>query len=371
MTTDMQRVVEAVRAFERGEIIVVTDDDDRENEGDLIVAAVHATPEKIAFIIRNTSGIVCAPITRAEARRLQLAPMVADNDAPLGTAFTVSVDFRPGLTTGISAEERCNTLRAIANPNAGAGDFVRPGHVFPLIAREGGLLTRSGHTEAAVDLCRLAGLPEVGVLAELVNDDGTVMRGREVAGFAVRHGLRQVSVADLIAYRQRSEKLVERVREFPITTAAGSARAVAYRTPFDAMEHVAIVFGDIRDGRNVLARLHLESVVDDVFGARSGVDSVVAKIAAGGRGVIVYLREGSLGVARGSSRTRDGAIARAGEDHGTAAVREAEWREIGVGAQILKDLGVTSIRLLAHSERRYVGLDGFGIAIDGTEILED
>jgi 3,4-dihydroxy 2-butanone 4-phosphate synthase/GTP cyclohydrolase II len=364
-------VVEAVRAFERGEIIVVTDDDDRENEGDLIVAAVHATPEKIAFIIRNTSGIVCAPITRANAKRLQLAPMVADNDAPLGTAFTVSVDFKPGLTTGISAEERCNTLRAIANPNAGAGDFVRPGHVFPLIAREGGLLTRSGHTEAAVDLCRLAGLPEVGVLAELVNDDGTVMRGREVTSFAVKHGLRQVSVADLIAYRQRSEKLVERVREFPITTAGGPARAVAYRTPFDAMEHVAIVFGDIRDGRNVLARLHLESVVDDVFGARGGVDSVVAKIAAIGRGVIIYLREGSLGVARGSARTRDGAIVRAGEEHGTAAAREAEWREIGVGAQILKDLGVTSIRLLAHSERRYVGLNGFGIAIEGTEILEE
>jgi 3,4-dihydroxy 2-butanone 4-phosphate synthase/GTP cyclohydrolase II len=366
----MQRVVEAIRAFERGEIIVVTDDDDRENEGDLILAAVHATPEKVAFVVRHTSGIVCAPLTRAEARRLSLAPMVADNDAPLGTAFTVSVDFRHGLTTGISAEERCNTVRAIANPNAGAGDFVRPGHVFPLIAREGGVLTRSGHTEAAVDLCRLAGLPEVGVLAELVNDNGTVMRGADVAAFAEQHSLRRVSVADIIAYRQRSERLIERVREFQVETTAGPARAVAYRTPFDPTEHVAIVFGDVRDGRGIPARLHLESVVDDVFGARRNLDRVVAKIAARGRGIIVYLREGSVGVARGSSRTRESALSRSGEDHGTAAAREAEWREIGVGAQILKDLGVTSIRLLAHSERRYVGLSGFGIAIDETEILD-
>src|SRR6185312_11865034 len=201
MTTDMQRVVEAIRAFTEGEMIVVTDDDDRENEGDLILAAEHATPEKVAFIIRHTSGIVCAPVTREAARRLHLQPMVADTDAPLGTAFTVSVDFRHGTTTGISAEERCNTVRALANSNAGAEEFVRPGHVFPLIGREGGVLMRSGHTEASIDLCRLAGLPPVGVLAELVNDDGTVMRGGDVAAFAKAHKLAQVSIADMIAWR--------------------------------------------------------------------------------------------------------------------------------------------------------------------------
>ena len=211
------RVDAAIKAFAKGEIVVVTDDDDRENEGDLFVAASLCTPEKMAFIIRNTSGIVCAPLGAEHARRLRLDPMVAENDAPLGTAFTVSVDVRHGLTTGISAEERCNTVRALANDNSGAADFVRPGHVFPLLARQGGVLMRSGHTEACVDLCRLAGLPPVGVLSELMNDDGTVMRGPEVAAFAEKHKLAQVSIAELIAYRQNRDKLVERVGEFPVS----------------------------------------------------------------------------------------------------------------------------------------------------------
>ncbi|HXK53179.1 MAG TPA: 3,4-dihydroxy-2-butanone-4-phosphate synthase, partial [Hyphomicrobiales bacterium] len=208
MTTDMTRVAEALRAFEKGEIVVVVDDDDRENEGDLILAAVHASPEKIAFIVRHTSGIVCTPMTREDARRLRLDPMVAENDAPHGTAFTVSIDYRHGTTTGISAEDRCNTVRALTNNNCGPEDFVRPGHIFPLIARDGGVLMRSGHTEAAVDLCRLANLPPVGVICELVNDDGTVKRGPQVAAFAAEHGLKTVSVADLIAWRQRRDQLV-------------------------------------------------------------------------------------------------------------------------------------------------------------------
>src|SRR5438093_8851962 len=195
-------------AFAKGEIVIVTDDNDRENEGDLFIAASLCTPEKMAFIIRNTSGIVCAPLAPGEAKRLHLDPMVALNDAPLGTAFTVSVDVRHGLSTGISAEERCNTVRALANGNSGAADFVRPGHVFPLVAKEGGVLMRSGHTEACVDLCRLAGLPPVGVLAELMNDDGTVMRGPNVTAFAERHKPKQNSIADLIAYRQAPDKLV-------------------------------------------------------------------------------------------------------------------------------------------------------------------
>ena len=183
MGYDQQKIVDAIRAFEAGEIVVVMDDDDRENEGDLIVAAVHCTPEKMAFMIRHTSGIVCAPMTVQEAKRLNLNPMVADNDAPHATAFTVSVDYKHDTTTGISAEERTSTVRALANPNSGALDFVRPGHIFPLVAKEGGVLMRSGHTEAAVDLCKLAGLAEVGVISELVNDDGTVMRGPQVMAF--------------------------------------------------------------------------------------------------------------------------------------------------------------------------------------------
>jgi 3,4-dihydroxy 2-butanone 4-phosphate synthase/GTP cyclohydrolase II len=381
MTSDLTRVAEALRAFEKGEIVVVVDDDDRENEGDLIVAAVHATPEKLAFIVRHTSGIVCAPMTREDARRLRLDPMVADNDAPHATAFTVSIDYKHGTTTGISAEERCNTVRALANNNTGPDDFARPGHVFPLIAKDGGVLMRSGHTEAAVDLCKLAGLPPVGVICELVNDDGTVKRGADVEAFAAEHGLKIVSVADLIAWRQRRDCLVERVEEFFIETPAGRAQAISYRTPFDPMHHLAVVWGDIRDGKDILVRLHLESVVDDVFGRDSPLDALVTRLGEAERGVMVYLREGSVGVARSAHRAREevGGASHQGEPpetqgaaetHGSAVGREEEWREIGLGAQILKDLGVSSIRLLSSKERHYVGLDGFDIEIAATEIID-
>jgi len=365
MTTDMERVADAIRAFEKGEVVVVMDDDDRENEGDLIVAAVHCTPEIMAMFVRHTSGIVCAPMPVEEARRLNLAPMVADNDAPHSTAFTVSVDYRHDTTTGISAEERCSTVRALANPNSGAMDFVRPGHIFPLVARSGGVLMRSGHTEAAVDLCRLANLPPVGVISELVNDDGTVMRGPQIEAFAEEKGLRTVTVADLIAYRQRQERLVERVEDFDTETAVGPARAYTYRTEWDPMHQLAVVYGDIRDGRDVLVRLQIESVLDDTFGGSTALSDTLKTIADEGRGIVVYLREGSVGV----RKMNDGAGPAFGEEregHGTAQSRKEEWLEIGMGAQILKDLGVTSIRLLASKERHYVGLSGFGIEITET-----
>ncbi|WP_150496735.1 3,4-dihydroxy-2-butanone-4-phosphate synthase [Roseibium aquae] len=364
------RVAEAIRAFERGEIVVVTDDDDRENEGDLIVAASKITPEQMAFMVRHTSGIICAPMTQQNARRLRLDPMVSANDAPLATAFTISVDYRPGLTTGISAEERCATVRALANNNVGADDFVRPGHIFPLVAKQGGVLMRSGHTEAAVDLCRLAGLEEVGVISELVNDDGTVKRGDQVAAFAADHDLKMVSVSDLIAWRQRTERLVERVAEQPVETPVGPAYAMTYSTPYDPMHHVAVVYGDILDGRNVPVRLQLESVLDDVFGPQPPLDSIMRLFANRGRGVIVYLREGSVGVARQTKRNRTDLEAAENEEHASAKVREEQWREIGLGAQILKDLGVASIQLLSSKERHYVGLEGFDIKIEGTEIID-
>ncbi|MFD0915970.1 3,4-dihydroxy-2-butanone-4-phosphate synthase [Pseudahrensia aquimaris] len=378
MTTDMERVADAIRAFEAGEIVIVMDDDDRENEGDLIVAAVHCTPEKMGMFIRHTSGIVCAPMTGAEARRLNLAPMVAENDAPHSTAFTVSVDYKHDTTTGISAAERCSTVRGLANPNSGANDFVRPGHIFPLVAREGGVLMRSGHTEAAVDLCNLAGLPPVGVISELVNDDGSVMRGPQINEFAKEKGLRTVTVADLIAYRQRQEKLVDRVNEFPIETEFGAAQAVTYKTQWDAMQQLAVVYGDIRDGKDVMVRLHIESVIDDAFGGSDALKSQLQRIAEEGRGVVVYLREGSVGVQGGgirSSETTSGhreqpAFGDDSEEHGAAQSRQEEWLEIGLGAQILKDLGVSSIRLLASKERHYVGLSGFGIEISDTLIID-
>ncbi|SNY92496.1 3,4-dihydroxy 2-butanone 4-phosphate synthase / GTP cyclohydrolase II [Cohaesibacter sp. ES.047] len=365
---DMQRVADAIRAFEKGEMVVVTDDDDRENEGDLIVSANKVTPEQMAFIIRHSSGIVCTPMTAEDAERLQLTPMVAHNNAPLSTAFTVSVDFKHGTTTGISAEERCTTVHGLANGNAAPADFVRPGHVFPLIAKEGGVLVRSGHTEAAVDLCRLAGLPPVGVISELVNDNGSVKRGPEVLAFAQEHGIKHVSVADLIAYRQRTEHLVDRIDEFDYATRHGLARAVTFRAQFDDMEHLALVFGDIRGGTDIPVRLHQENVLGDVFGANGNLDEIVKRFAAD-KGVLVYLRDGSPCVANGSMRPREGLEAAETEEHRSAKTRDDDWRDIGLGAQILTELGISSIQLLSSKERHYVGLNGFGLQISGTVLI--
>ena len=351
-------VPDTIDAFSRGEIVIVTDDDDRENEGDLVVAASLCTPEKMAFIIRNTCGIVCAPLTAGEARRLRLDPMVASNDAPLGTAFTVTVDVKHGLTTGISAEQRTNTVRALANGNMGATDFVRPGHVFPLIAKDGGVLMRSGHTEAAVDLCRLAGLPEVGVICELANDDGTVMKGEQITAFAATHGLKRISVAEMIAHRQARETLVQRLGTFPVRTAQGRLTGYAYSTPFDEVQHYAFVLGRVGDGRDVLARLHRANVITDVLEGGKTVEASLTRFAAEGRGVLVYLRDGTAGVPLTSFSH---------EAEGSDAERTRLWREIGLGAQILRDLGVTSIRNLATGSRSYVGLSGFGIEIVSNE----
>ncbi len=358
MSLSTQSVTQAIEAIARGEMVVVTDDDDRENEGDLVCAAALCTTEQMAFIVRHCCGIVCAPITPDDAKRLHLSPMVASNDAPHSTAFTVSVDVRHGLTTGISAEQRSNTVRALANGNMGSSDFVRPGHVFPLIAREGGVLMRSGHTEAAVDLCRLAKLPPVGVICELANDDGTVMTGGQITTFAEAHGLKRISVADLIAYRQAREKLVERVSTFPVEADGCSLTGYAYETPFDAVQHFAFVHGDIGDGKDVPTRLHRVDIVEDVIRGGKEIKKVFARFRTEGRGVFIYLRDGAAGVP-----------ARAGRDlaEGSEALRTQQWREIGLGAQILRDLGVSSIRLRTATPRRYVGLSGFGIEIKSYE----
>jgi len=357
-----QRVEAAVTAFARGEMVVVIDDDDRENEGDLFVAAAMCTAEKMAFIIRHTSGIVCAPLSAEEAKRLHLDPMVAANDAPLGTAFTVSVDVRHGLTTGISAEERTNTVRALANGNSGANDFVRPGHVFPLVAKDGGVLMRSGHTEACIDLCRLAGLRLVGVLAELMNDDGTVMRGSAVAAFAQRHGLQSISIAELIAYRQVRDKLVKRIGEFPVESEIGKLQGYAYVTPFDAVQHMAFVYGRVGDGKSILARLHRADIIRDVFGGAHPIHIALQRIKQEGRGVIVFLRDGAAGVPTQAIPQAD--------NTGSEVARSRQWREVGLGAQILKDLGISSIRLMTSAKLTYVGLGGFGIEIVSTEAIE-
>ncbi|MDP6376380.1 MAG: 3,4-dihydroxy-2-butanone-4-phosphate synthase [Pseudomonadales bacterium] len=362
--TQFDSVEDALGAIAAGEMIVVVDDDDRENEGDLIMAASKATPEKVAFMIRHTSGILCTPMLEARAQALHLDPMVARNNAPMSTAFTVSVDYKQGLTTGISAEERAASVQALANSNVTTEDFVRPGHIFPLVARRGGVLVRSGHTEAGVDLAKLAGLEPVGLLAELVNDDGTVQRLPQLEEFAKEHQLKIISIAELIAYRQTREQLVERTHEFTVTTRIGKARAYAYKTRFEDAEHVALVFGDYGSADSVPVRIHRERLIDDVFGSQTNhtsnlLDASLNRIAALGYGVIVYLRSGFVGV------PLDRLEEQSKEDE-----RKAQWLEIGVGAQILRDLQLTKIRLIAGREVDFVGVGGFGLVLESTELLD-
>jgi 3,4-dihydroxy 2-butanone 4-phosphate synthase/GTP cyclohydrolase II len=353
-------IPDVLKAFAAGEIVVVTDDDDREGEGDLIVAASLCTAEKMAFIVRHTSGIVCAPVTSDDARRLRLDPMVANNDSNYSTAFTVSIDYKPGMTTGISAEERTATCRALVNSNVGPNDLARPGHIFPLIARNGGVLLRSGHTEAAIDLCRLSGLPLVGVLSELMNDDGTVMKGAQVTAFAEKHDLKQVTIADMIAYRQAREKLIERVSSFPVDSPIGPLAGHAYRSPFDSIYHLALVYGNIGDGKNVLTRFHKPNIVKDLFGGPQKVLKALDYFKKRKSGVLIYLRDGAAGVP----------VEPLADKSSVDADRNRQWREVGVGAQILRDLGVSSICNLSSSIHEYKGLSGFGIEIVGSEPFE-
>ncbi|MBP5857812.1 3,4-dihydroxy-2-butanone-4-phosphate synthase [Marivibrio halodurans] len=367
-TLKLDPIEKAVADIAAGKPVVVVDDEDRENEGDLIMAAEKATPESVAFIVRHTSGILCAPLEGREAKRLNLSPMVAENDAPLATAFTVSVDFRHGLTTGISAEERCNTVRALANPNSGSGDFVRPGHIFPLVAKDGGVLIRTGHTEAAVDLARLAGCAPVGLICELVNDDGSVKKGGDLQSFAVEHDLALVSIDDLIAYRQKRERLVERIDDRMTDTAIGPVRAITYTTRYDQAEHVALVYGEVEGKDDVLVRLQVENVLRDAFGpADRPVMTALERIREEGGGVLVYLRHGAAGV----SESRRAEAAENGEGAESDAARREHWRDVGLGAQILLDLGIRKIRVLASRERQYIGLSGFDIEITETAIYPE
>lgn len=363
---DFDTVDDAIKAIGRGDLVVVVDDEDRENEGDLIMAAGKATSDKIAFMVRHTSGILCTPITQEQADRLSLEPMVSRNNAPLATAFTVSIDYKQGLSTGIAAEERANTVQALASNNTQASDFVRPGHVFPLVARRGGVLVRSGHTEAALDLATLAGCAPVGVLAELVNEDGSVMRLPELITFAKENSLHIISIADLIAWRQRREKLVERTHEFTVKTRVGTARGYSYRTKFEDAEHLALVLGDLQTGNSVLVRIHREKLVEDVFGSQDEhesrlVDVSLDRLVEEEAGVFIYLRGGFAGVPLEQLH---------GERSSRESRRALEWLEIGVGAQILRDLGLTNIKILAGRKVDYVGLEGFGLHVDEVKLIE-
>jgi 3,4-dihydroxy 2-butanone 4-phosphate synthase/GTP cyclohydrolase II len=368
-------IEQAVADLAAGRAVIVVDDEDRENEGDLIFAAELATPELMAFMVRYTSGFVCVPLTEAEADRLELPPMSQVNQDRRGTAYAVTVDAREGVATGISAADRAHTIRLLSQPTTTAGDLARPGHVVPLRARSGGVLRRPGHTEAAVDLARLAGLHPAGVLCELVNDDGTMMRLPEMTTFAQEHGLTLVSIADLVAYRRRTERQVERVAEARIPTAAGVFTGVGYRAAVDGAEHVALVYGDLGDGQDVLVRVHSECLTGDVFGSLRcdcgpQLQAALTRVAQEGRGVVLYMRghEGrGIGLLH---KLQAYQLQDAGRDTVDANLDlglPADARDYGTGAQVLADLGVRTMRLLTNNPAKRAGLEGYGLAILGRE----
>jgi len=374
MFDDIERAIAAIAA---GKAVIVVDDEDRENEGDLIFAAEKATPELVAFMVRYTSGYICAPITEEEADRLDLPPMFRTNQDRRGTAYAVTVDASEGVSTGISAADRARTLRLLSSPDTKPTDLSRPGHVVPLRAKAGGVLRRPGHTEAAIDLSVLAGLRPAGVLCEMVNDDGTMQRRPDLEKFAAEHGLELITIADLVAYRRQHERQVERVVETRLPTEHGEFTAVGYRATHDDGEHVALVFGELGDGEDVLVRVHSECLTGDVFGSQRcdcgpQLDAALERVAATGRGVVLYMR-GHEGRGIGLLHKLQ---AYQLQDRGFDTVDAnlelglpADARDYGTGAQILYDLGVRSMRLLTNNPAKRAGLEGYGLTVLGREEL--
>jgi 3,4-dihydroxy 2-butanone 4-phosphate synthase/GTP cyclohydrolase II len=365
-------IEDAVAAIAAGRMIVVVDDEDRENEGDLIIAAEHATPEAMGFFVRYTSGLICASITNARADQLDLPLMVERNTEAQRTAFTVTVDYRVGTTTGISAQDRSITARALVDPKTRPEDLARPGHLHVLRARDGGVLKRAGHTEAAVDLARMAGLAPAGVLCEIVTEDGMEMARRDdLEAFADRHGLPLITIADLIRYRRQTERLVRRTAEARLPTEFGEFRCIAYQSVLDGESHLAFVMGEPAGEQNVLVRVHSECLTGDVFGSRrcdcgAQLHGALRRIAAAGLGAVVYLRghEGrGIGIAH---KLRAYELQDGGLDTVDANVElglPVDSREYGIGAQILVDLGVTTMRLMTNNPAKRGGLEGYGLQI--------
>ena len=368
----LSSIEDAVAQLRRGGMVVVVDDEDRENEGDLIMAAEDVTAESMAFFLEHTSGVFCVPLESTRADELELPLMVVANTEAQRTAFTVTVDYRHGTTTGISAGDRAATVRALIDPATKPNDLNRPGHIFPLRYRPGGVLKRAGHTEATVDLCRLAGKYPSGVLCEIVTKDKSDMaRLPELVDFAQRHGLPLVSIADLIRYRRHHEKLVRRVAEASLPTEHGEFKAVVFESMLDAEQHMALVYGDIEGLDDVLVRVHSECLTGDALGSLRcdcgpQLQSALAKVAAEGAGVVVYLRghEGR-GIGLGH-KIRAYALQENGVDTVDANLElglPVDSREYGIGAQILVDLGITTMRLMTNNPAKYGGLQGFGLEI--------
>jgi 3,4-dihydroxy 2-butanone 4-phosphate synthase/GTP cyclohydrolase II len=370
-------IEQAIADIAAGRAVVVVDDEDRENEGDLIFAAELATPALLAFMVRHTSGYICAPLTEEDADRLELPPMYHTNQDRRGTAYAVTVDAREGVSTGISAADRSHTIRLLADPATGPADLARPGHVVPLRARPGGVLRRPGHTEATLDLVRLAGLRPAGVLCELVNDEGTMMRLPDLQKFSAEHGLTLITIADLIAHRRRTEKQVEQVAEARLPTTHGVFRAFGYRAEHDRAEHIALVHGDLGDGQDVLVRVHSECLTGDVFGSLRcdcgpQLDAALARVAAEGRGVVLYVRghEGrGIGLLHKLQAYQLQDLGRDTVDANLELGLPADSRDYGTGAQILYDLGVRSMRLLTNNPAKRAGLEGYGLTVVGREGL--
>ncbi|MDP3711883.1 MAG: bifunctional 3,4-dihydroxy-2-butanone-4-phosphate synthase/GTP cyclohydrolase II [Mycobacteriales bacterium] len=369
----LDTIERAIADIAAGRAVVVVDDEDRENEGDIVFAAQMASPELVAFTMTHCRGLLCVPLEEELLDHLQLGQMAPHNTERMQTAFTVSVDAREGVTTGISAADRAHTIQLLADDDTTAYDLVRPGHVFPLRAKAGGVLRRPGHTEAAVDLARLAGLKPAGVICEIVQEDGTMARLPQLRDFAREHGLALISIADLIAFRRRTEKQVERVAEAKIPTSHGDFRAVGYESVLDGIDHVALVKGDIGDGEGVLVRVHSECLTGDVFGSRRcdcgpQLDAALKAVADEGRGVVLYVR-GHEGRGIGlMHKLQAYQLQDAGSDTVDANLElglPADARDYGTGAQILVDLGIRTMRLLTNNPAKRVGLEGYGLEIVG------
>ncbi len=369
-TSPFSSVEEALDDVRQGKFVVVVDDPDRENEGDLVIAAQFATPEAINFMATHARGLICLSLTEERADELGLRPMTERNEAPLGTAFTVSIEAREGVTTGISAADRSHTIQVAINPESKPGDLVQPGHVFPLRAKPGGVLERIGQTEAAVDLARLAGLTPSGVVCEIMNEDGTMARVPDLALFCRRHALRMITVAQLVEHRRRHERLVERTASVRLPTDYGEFAAVAFRETLTGKHHVALVHGDVAGRQNVLVRVHSECLTGDVFHSLrcdcgEQLDLALRRIAAEERGVLLYMAQEGRGIGL-LNKLRAYELQEQGLDTVEANIElgfPADARDYAIGNQILSDLGLTTIRILTNNPRKLTGIEGFGLTV--------